>query len=153
MKLTKNFTLQEMTFSQTAERKGIINAPTEKEIESLKRLCEDILQPLRDKIGGVNISSGFRSVKLNKKIGGSKSSQHCKGEAADLTSNEFNVYEICAAIINLKLPFHQLIEEFGSWVHVSIAPKGQKPRGQFLRASKERNKFGRLKTVYTEIRY
>ena len=84
MKLTDNFTLAELTKSQTAERCGIDNNPDKEHIENLQRLCNNILQPVRDYFQKpVTISSGYRSPELSQKIGSSSRSQHCKGEAAD----------------------------------------------------------------------
>ena len=84
MRLSKNFTLKELITSQTAERKGINNNPNEDHIESLQKLCENILQPVRDHFATpVTVSSGFRSEELCVAIGSSVNSQHAKGQAAD----------------------------------------------------------------------
>ena len=140
MKLSKNFTLGEMIQSQTAIRKGIDNTPNGDQILNLIDLCENVLQPLRDHIGAIYISSGFRSQKLNVAIGGSTTSQHCalNGAAADIDMGGKN-REIFEYIKN-ELPFDQLIWEFGneecpSWVHVSY--KEGKNRKQILKAVKE----------------
>jgi len=124
MMLSKNFSLDEMTRSATASKKRIENAPNASQTEFLMELCEKVLQPLRDDMGPIKISSGFRSPKLNVAIGGSTSSQHCalRGAAADISMGEKNK-EIFEYIKN-KLIFDQLIWEFGtdenpSWVHVS----------------------------------
>ena len=79
MKLTPNFSVRELTKSQTAERKGIDNTPTEEHIENLKLLCENILQPTRDEWGVVSVSSGYRSPSLCQAIGSSEKSQHARG--------------------------------------------------------------------------
>ena len=86
MKLSKNFSLSEMTRSYTATKKGIENTPNDPQIENLRILCDNVLQPLRDALGPITISSGFRSIKLNTAIGGSGTSQHCalKGAASDI---------------------------------------------------------------------
>ena len=152
MKLTKNFYLKELTISQTASREGIDNSPTAQHTIELNRLCSEIAQPLRDKVARpILITSGYRSKKLNKRIKGSKTSQHCFGQAMDFHINGFTIPEICQIIIEMDLPYHQLIDEFsdngGGWVHVSIAPEGQKPKKQFMTARK--NKYG--KTVYKEV--
>ena len=84
MKMSTNFTLSEMISSQTATRLGIDNTPNDDQIENLKELCEKVLQPIRDKFGPVRVTSGLRVPELNTAIGGSGSSQHCKGEAADI---------------------------------------------------------------------
>ena len=84
MKLSKNFSLDEMTKSQTAIRMGLSNNPSEGEVENLRLLCERVLQPIRDHFyHTVTISSGYRNEILAQKIGSSRNSQHCKGEAAD----------------------------------------------------------------------
>ena len=84
MKLSKNFSLAEMTKSQTATRMGMDNNPSEDEVENLRLLCERVLQPIRDHFNHtVTISSGYRNAVLSRKIGSSEKSQHCQGEAAD----------------------------------------------------------------------
>ena len=84
MKLSPNFSLKEMTASQTAIRKGINNNPSEDHMNALKALCENVLQKVRDHFGKlVTISSGYRSPDLCEAIGSSKNSQHAKGQAAD----------------------------------------------------------------------
>ena len=88
MKLSDNFSLKEMIKSQTALRKDIDNEPGEEEIENLKLLCENVLQPVREYYGkAVRVNSGYRSPELNSAIGGSKTSDHCKGMAADIEIN------------------------------------------------------------------
>ena len=83
MNLSRNFTLSELTKSDTAIRKGINNNPNAEQIEKLKALCENILQPVRDHFGRVKITSGYRSVELCAAIGSSARSQHAQAEAAD----------------------------------------------------------------------
>ena len=85
MQLTENFSLAELTKSQMATRLGFDNKPSQQQILSLKKLCENVLQPIRNKFEmPVTISSGFRSARLSEAIGSSSKSQHCKGEAADI---------------------------------------------------------------------
>ena len=140
MKLTANITLDELTKSQTAERKGINNNPNEDNIENLQRLCEHILQPVRDHYGKVvSVSSGFRSPELCVAIGSSINSQHASGQAAD-----FEIYGVSnkelADYIADNLDFDQLILEFwkpeepnSGWVHCSY--KGaDSNRKEYLRA-------------------
>lgn len=143
MRLSKNFTLQEMVHSYTAVKKGLLNEPNEAQIENLRILCENVLQPLRDALGPIHISSGFRSVELNTAIGGSSSSQHCalKGAASDIDMGKRN-----AEVFNYikeNLEWDQLIWEFGtdenpSWVHVSYN-EGHN-RKQILKAIKQGGK-------------
>jgi len=126
MKLTKNFSLNEMTKSQTALRRGIDNDPSNSEIDNLRLLCEYVLQPVRDHFSKpVSINSGFRSSELNKAIGGSGTSDHCKGMAADIEIPGISNYEI-AQWVEDNCDFRQLILEFytpgvanSGWVHVS----------------------------------
>ena len=126
MKLTNNFSLNEMTKSQTALRRGIDNDPSNNEIDNLRLLCEYVLQPVREHFGKpVSINSGFRSSELNKAIGGSGTSDHCKGMAADIEIAGVDNGDI-AQWINDNCQFRQLILEFytpgvgdSGWVHVS----------------------------------
>lgn len=119
MKLSKNFTLHEMTRSQTAKRHGIDNTPTEDHLDNMRYLCNNLLQPLRNNVGPITISSGYRSRKLNKKIGGSSSSLHCHGCAADI--DNVNLLDILC-YIHYNLPYTELIAEFfpGGWVHAGL---------------------------------
>jgi hypothetical protein len=122
MNLSKNFTLAEMIFSQTAQRLGINNTPNQSHINNMKLLCEHILQPLRDSLGvPIKVTSGYRSPELNNAIGGSKTSQHSNGEAVDIVVNSMTPKQVCQRIIALDLPFDQLILEYDSWVHVSYS--------------------------------
>ncbi len=138
MNLSLHFTLEEFIISQTAIRKNIDNTPSKKEISALKLLCKKILEPLRIAIEKpINISSGYRCVKLNTAIGGAKTSQHIKGEAADIGVKAFTTEQLYQYIKNSGLPFDQLIQEFDSWVHVSYR---NNPRSQCLRAVKQNGK-------------
>ena len=129
MKLSKNFSLREMTKSQTAKRLGIDNTPTKSQIESLQTLCRAILQPVRDHFGvPFAPSSGYRSEDLCEAIGSSKQSQHAKGEAADFEVPGISNYDL-ACWIKDNLEFDQLILEFydpvdphSGWVHCSLKP-------------------------------
>tara|TARA_R110001606_G_scaffold219342_2_gene367201 strand:- start:5812 stop:6261 length:450 start_codon:yes stop_codon:yes gene_type:complete len=143
MKLSNNFSLAEMTRSSTATKKGIDNTPNSSQIENLLILCDNVLQPLRDALGPIVISSGFRSVKLNTAIGGSSSSQHCalKGAASDIDLGLLNAKVF--NYIKSNLIWDQLIWEFGSedcpsWVHVSFN-EGHN-RKQILKAIKKDGK-------------
>jgi len=133
MQLSKNFSLAELTRSEIALRKGLDNTPNEEEIGNLTFLAQLILQPLRDHLGvPIVINSAYRSLLVNTAVGGSKSSQHMKGQAADIRVPNMEVDDLIEIIKNLDLPYHQLINEFDSWVHVSIAPHGVKPKKQIL---------------------
>ena len=133
MKLTKNFSLEEMYRSETARRCGIDNKPqTEEVVENLRALCLEVLQPLRDHLGKpVVVSSGYRCKDLNKKVGGVENSQHLKGEAADIkVSGKEELIDVMRYIMD-QTDFDQLIrEKSGSteWVHVSHKRNGNNRR-------------------------
>ena len=138
MELTRNFSLLELTKSDTAIRKGINNNPNAEQIEKLKALCENILQPVRDHFGRVKVTSGFRSVELCTAIGSSANSQHAKAEAADFECVGVDNAEL-ADWIHRELPYDQLILEFytpgepnSGWIRCSYT-EGM-PRKQFLHA-------------------
>ncbi len=143
MKLTENFSLNELTKSQTAERKGIDNTPSAEHQENLKSLCEMILQPIRDHFGQVvSVSSGYRSPELCVAIGSSTQSQHAKGEASDFEIFGVSNKEL-ADYIDQNLDYDQLILEYwkgedepnSGWVHCSYTNGNN--RKQYLRAYKE----------------
>ncbi len=143
MKLTENFSLKELTSSQTAERKGIDNTPSAEHQENLKSLCEMILQPIRDHFGQVvSVSSGYRSPELCVAIGSSTQSQHAKGQASDFEIFGISNKEL-ADYIDQNLDYDQLILEYwkgedepnSGWVHCSFNTQGN--RKQYLRAYKE----------------
>jgi hypothetical protein len=133
MNLTKNFTLSEMVKSETALRHNLDNTPGEAEIASLKLLAEKVLQPVRDHFGkGVKVNSGFRHPDVNAAVGGSKTSDHCRGQAADIEIPGVPNAEL-AEWIKANLSFTQLILEFytpgipdSGWVHVSYNPDNLK---------------------------
>jgi len=143
MNLTLNFTLDEFTQSATAKINKIENKPTPKQVEALRTLCDNILQPARNFIGQITILSGFRSVALNAKLKGAKNSQHTRGEAADIDSRD---NARLFSYLQGRQNFDQLIWEFGDenqpgWIHVSV--KESENRKEVLRAVKEGEK-----TVY-----
>ena len=148
MNLTANFTLSEMVKSDTALRHDMDNTPGETEIENLKRLCEQVLQPIREHFKtGVKVNSGFRHPEVNAKVGGSKTSDHCKGQAADIEIPGIPNADLAVWIMD-NLEYTQLILEFytpgvpdSGWVHVSYDPANLKK--QNLTATKKDGK-----TVY-----
>ena len=147
VRLSKNFTLQEYTKSQTAVRLGIDNTPSEEHLIKTKTLFDKVVQPVRDNFGVTVINSGYRGPELNKAIGGSTNSQHCKGEAVDIECPGTSNYDV-ANWIRENLDFDQLILEFytpgildSGWVHVSFNEDGN--RKSVLTAIKENGK-----TVY-----
>jgi len=141
MKLSANFTLSELTKSQTAVRKNIKNEPSTAHVENLIHLAETVLQPVRDHFGKpVVISSGYRSPELCEAIGSSSKSQHARGEAADFEIMGIDNMQL-ATWINKNTNFDQLILEFyepgdpnSGWVHCSAVKEGS--RAQVLKASK-----------------
>lgn len=118
----KYFTIEELIYSDMAKAKGIVNVPGEKEIENLKALVYNVLDPLRQAYGKpIRINSGYRSLALNRDVGGAATSSHMKGEAADITagSKEENkkLFELAKAH---NISFDQLIDEKNfSWIHIS----------------------------------
>ena len=131
MKLTDNFTINELTYSVTAAANNIDKRPSVEVIANLKALCENVLQPLRNHLGcPVIVTSGYRSPELNKKIGGKQNSQHLKGQAADFVVPQKNLEDIFSYIKN-TLPFDQLLLETGKagkWIHVSFCSNGYNRR-------------------------
>lgn len=148
MKLTANFSLEELTKSETALRFGMDNTPNDEELANMVALCECVLQPIRDHFGkGVKVNSGFRDPEVNAKVGGSKTSDHCKGMAADIEIPGVANAELAQWIVD-NLEFRQVILEFytpgipdSGWVHVSYNPGDNKK--QVLTATKQSGK-----TVY-----
>jgi zinc D-Ala-D-Ala carboxypeptidase len=146
MKLTTNLSLAEVTKSATALRKGIANEPTIAHLEALKAVANNIFQPCRDYFGKpLAVTSGYRSEALNDLIGGSKKSQHSKGEALDLDAQVYGGFTNAELFnyIREHLTFDQLIWEFGTdqepdWVHCSYKSEGN--RGEVLVAYKENGK-------------
>ncbi|MCL5030811.1 MAG: D-Ala-D-Ala carboxypeptidase family metallohydrolase [Bacteroidetes bacterium] len=119
IKLTNNFYLKEFVISQVAERHGYMNEPNGKQIENLRLLCVNVLQPLRKIIKvSIFINSGFRSFDVNAAVGGRFNSQHLEGKAADFIVTSMNLIDVFNIVLQ-KLSFDQLIYEFGKWIHVS----------------------------------
>jgi hypothetical protein len=146
MQLSENLSLAEMISSESAKRKGIDNRPGPVQSENLQLLANKIFQPIRNHFRTpINISSGFRSIALNKSIGGTSSSQHCSGEAMDIDMDGSNISnKQIFEWIKDNLSFDQLIWEFGNdknpdWVHVSYESSG-KQRKQILKAIKKNGK-------------
>ena len=139
MRLSKNFTLRELTRSNTATRLGVNNEPIKLHMENMQRLISNLIQPMRDELGPIRITSGYRSKALNRAIGGSSKSQHCKGEALDVQfwkEGQMCNKEIYKWILNSGLEFDQMINEFDfAWIHVSL--KENKNRKEVLEAYKD----------------
>lgn len=124
-RLSDNFTLDEFTRSDTASRLGIINEPGEKELAALRVLVSRTIQPLRDKLGvPIHVNSGYRCPELNKAVGGVPTSQHQKGEAADL-SIDGKAADILEALENSNIPFDQaILYRKHNFLHVSLKLDG-----------------------------
>lgn len=133
--LTKNFTLEELTHSETATRLDIPNEPSPEELANLHELA-NVLQDVRDRLGKpILISSGYRSPALNRLIGGSKTSAHMKGLAADFICPSYGTpLQVCEAIYAMQIPFDQLIHEGNKWVHLGLPREGTPYRQQLLTA-------------------
>lgn len=129
MNLTKNFTLEELTYSSTAKKYGIDNTPNMAELNNLRELAEVILQPIRNKYGkSIVVSSGYRNLRLNKLVKGSPTSQHVKGEAADIhsttdtKSDNKKLFELIKdMVLKGEIYVGQLINEYDyNWIHISL---------------------------------
>ena len=141
MKLSEHFSLEEFTASETAARKGLDNTPDAEIIEVLKTTAAR-MEEVRSLLSvPITVLSGFRSVKVNSAVGGSATSQHCKGEAVDFIAPGFGTpQEVCRAILDSTIDFDQIIAE-GTWTHISFSDD---PRSSILTAH-----FGNGKTTYT----
>lgn len=139
MQLSRNFTLYEFCFSETAARMGKKIEPDEKVIHNLTALCIHVLQPIRDKLDKpIRITSGYRPKWLNEAIKGSKTSQHIEGKAADIQVYGVSTEELFQFIKRNIHEYDQLIQEFDSWVHISW--NGCNNRNMALRAIKQNGK-------------
>jgi zinc D-Ala-D-Ala carboxypeptidase len=143
--MTPHFTLDELTFSMTAKNRGIPNTPAGVELENLRRTAH-ALERVRAAVGRpVRVSSGYRSPALNTAIGGSKTSAHMRGLAADVSVVGMSSRELAiAAAKALENEFDQIIDEFGRWVHIGLSETA--PRGHLLRAEKQHGR-----TVYKPL--
>jgi len=140
MNMPPNFSISELTFSQTAARNSIDNTPDDEVLINLTQLAWT-LQEIRDGIKSpIIVSSGYRGLALNTAIGGSKTSAHMKGMAADISTPSMTPLELAQWVAENIAGYDQIIHEFGRWVHLGLA---QAPRGQLLTAMKEDGK-----TVY-----
>lgn len=144
MKIGRWFTLAEMTRSPTARAMGIGNEPPPEVVQRLTLLVVNVLDPLRDAVGRpLTITSGYRSPMLNVRAGGASSSQHVLGEAADIECAGLATAALARKVLELRLPYDQLILEFhdpetpsSGWVHVSHRASGVQ-RQQSLRATRQ----------------
>jgi zinc D-Ala-D-Ala carboxypeptidase len=151
MRLSKNFVLSEITRSNTAKRLGIDNGPNKNHLRSIQRLITNLIQPMRDALGPIRISSGYRNPNVNRAIGGSTKSQHCKGEALDLQfwkDGKICNKEIYDWVLSSDVEFDQMINEFDfAWIHISL--KKEDNRKQVLEAYKDKDNDTKYK--YAEI--
>jgi hypothetical protein len=125
MNLTDHFTIEELTYSETAIRKGLDNIPSDSVIANLKTLCENVLEPLRAILDiPLKINSGYRSIAVNQLVGGVATSQHCLGQAADTVAVGLSIteyYDTMKELVkNNQIVVDQCIYEYGSWVHISF---------------------------------
>ena len=133
MKLTPNFTLEELTSSETAARLGLDNTPNDAVKANLVRLAK-FLEEVRRVLGRpIMVNSAYRSPEVNKAIGSRPTSQHCLGCAADIRVPGLTPNDIVNLVVKSNIEYDQLIREFDSWVHISIPNKfADKPRKQVL---------------------
>lgn len=134
MRITPHFSLEEMTFSETAGRKGIDNTPPDNVYNNLIRLCT-VMESVRAILGvSITVSSGYRSPELNKAIGGARASHHMVGLACDFIAPSFGTpLDVCNKIRESDIQYDQLIHEFGRWIHIGI---DDEPRRQDLTATR-----------------
>lgn len=138
MQLSNHFTLAELTFSQTALRKGIDNTPSAHDVDNLRRLCADVLEPVRILLGvPLHVDSGYRSPIINQLVGGAATSAHLRGRAADVIPIGMSLHDAFAKIRASAIPFDQVIQECGptGWIHLSIVDEGMPIRREALVAS------------------
>lgn len=139
MKLSKNFSRAEIEHSNTAKRLDIKNEMSEKHLEQMQGLIDNLIQPMRDAIGPIRVTSGYRSPQLNRAIGGSRTSQHCKGQALDIqywSGGKMNNKVIYDWVLESDIEFDQMINEFDyAWIHISL--KKNSNRRQVLEAYKD----------------
>jgi zinc D-Ala-D-Ala carboxypeptidase len=127
MRLSPNFTLEELTASQTADRKGLDNTPNATAIANLTRLAA-LLEQVRALVGKpIFITSGYRSPEVNLAIGSTNKSQHPLGCAADFKVPGLTPKQVVELCIKADIPYHQIIEEFASWVHISVPNTASEP--------------------------
>jgi len=152
MKLSQNFTLEELCVSDTAERMGKPIVASKQIIDELRRGCKTVVQPIRNWHGNpLIINSGYRPEWLNKAIGGSRTSQHMKGQAVDfrILRAHGKLIVLARAIARSDIPFDQLIYECDSWIHVSWPALGVAPRQEVLTMYRKPGLIaGRPKTTY-----
>jgi hypothetical protein len=138
MQLSENFTLSELTASETAARLNLDNTAPDTAIANLERLAR-LLEDVRKILGKpVMINSAYRGPAVNEAVKGKKTSQHLIGCAADIRVPGMSPDEVCRAIIKSDIQFDQLIREYDSWTHISVPNEADaNPRNQTLIIDKE----------------
>jgi zinc D-Ala-D-Ala carboxypeptidase len=135
MQLSKHFSLEEMTFSETAIRLGIPNEPEDYHIANLRLLCNELLEPVREILDRpIFVNSGFRCWELNSALDGSSTSEHPEGRAVDFRVLGMTPYEVCQKLVEnqARLRFNQLILEFDRWTHLSVPKAGVDPKREIM---------------------
>lgn len=125
MRLTTNFTFEEMIASDVAKRHGIRNFPPQELVPNLRRVAK-LLEQVRELLGGepIYVNSGYRSAELNRAVNGSKTSAHMQGLAADFRTKQYKPLQIAEKIAASDIDYDQLIVEFSEWVHIGLAAPG-----------------------------
>jgi hypothetical protein len=146
-RISKNFTLEEFLLSGYAARHDIDMTPSEEIEQNIRNFVSSCLQPLRDEVNSpISITSGYRPLELNIGIGGSKTSAHVNGDAADFTVHGQTPYDTAKLIEHMDLPYDQVIHEFGAWVHMGV---GHTLRNQELTAHKHNGKTRYVNGILT----
>jgi hypothetical protein len=152
LRLSPHFTLDEFLVSATAARKGLkIGTPAPEVIQNLETLCNTVLEPLRREVRKpIVIISGYRPEWLNKLVGGSPTSDHMFGRAADFTIPGLSTFQVCSRILEYGLPFKQMIHEFPpeGWVHISYVRGQLVQKMELLTAVKQNRRTLYLKGLY-----
>lgn len=140
MKLSEHFDLSEFTRSGTAARMGIDMTASDAVLANLRRLCAEVLEPIRKRVGPIIVTSGYRPDALNRAVGGSHKSDHLHGLAADIVPVSVSLQKLAESVQSMqdRMPLKQGIVEFGQWLHVSVQPVDEAPKREFLTASRER---------------
>lgn len=136
MNLSEHFTVEEMTFSETALRHGLDNSPPDSAVENLKRLCAELLEPARALLGDVpfHVTSGYRALPVNALVGGVSNSAHLTGRACDFIPQGPDLRAAFDLIRQSELPYDQVIYECAAWIHLAVAADGVPIRRQALAA-------------------
>lgn len=143
--ISKNFSYHEFEHSEAARQYRIMNIISTPEVrDAVKSLVANLLQPLRDKVGRpLNISSGYRCAELNRKVGGVPTSQHCKGEAADVWCATLTPYQLARVVLENGIPYDQMIL-YPSFVHLSYRKDGEQRRQLLYNASYKGKRFAEV---------